>query len=76
MFDTMGEYEAQQALDLACHFITHTDVEYQAGTVRWAGEVPPERIDGKFDYKICPNQDYTGMTVQDYNEADYVVVEE
>ena len=74
IFDTEAEAEAQQALDLVEHFKTHTDAKYRAETTRWAN--PRERLDGKWDYQICEHQDYTGMTLQEFNAEDYMIEEE
>jgi hypothetical protein len=74
VFDTEAEAEAQQALDLACHLAEHTDPAYVAGTTRWAN--PKQRLDGKWAYECCPLQDYTGMTVEPYDPANYPIIEE
>ena len=74
IFDTEEQAETQQALDLIEHLKFHTNPEYQAGTTRWA--VPRERLDGKWDYPACSHQDYTGMLVEEYDSANYPVVEE
>lgn len=75
IFDTEAEAEAQQVLDLEKHFETHSDnLDYIAQTLRWAE--PKERLDGKWDYTICEHQDYTGFTLQEYNNEDYEQPEE
>jgi len=73
VFDTEAEAEAQQALDLQAHFATHPGAEYQAQTTRWA--TPRQRLDGKWAYTVCPDQDYTGMTVEDYDSSNYAQAE-
>ena len=78
VFETQAEYEAQQALDhicnVACKKLEDYSADWFATTIRWA--VPVERLDGKFDYGLCPYQDYTGLTVEEYDKANYPEPEE
>ena len=78
VFKTQAEAEAQQALDhicnVACKKLEDYNADWEAGTDRWA--IPIERLDGKFDYSLCPYQDYTGMVVEEYDAANYPVEEE
>lgn len=78
VFNTFEEADAQQKLDLACHKAykasVDPDPDWEAGTTDWA--VPVQRLDGKWAYKCCDHQDYTGMTVEAYDPANYPVPEE
>lgn len=74
IFNTQLEAETQQGLDLAAHLLAHTGAAYQAGTTRW--DTPKLRLDGKWDYRTCDHQDYTGMTTQAHNNDDYAIEEE
>lgn len=74
VFDTEAEAEAQQALDLACHLAFHDDEPYKSQTTRWA--TPVQRLDGKWAYPCCSHQDYSGMTVELYDSANYPTPEE
>ena len=74
IFDTEEAAETQQALDLVEHFKTHNNPDYMDGTTRWA--TPRERLDGRWAYQICDQQDYTGLIVQDYNIEDYAQEED
>jgi len=69
VFNTEAEAEAQQALDLVCHLAHHNDEPYASQTTRWAE--PRERLDGKWAYPCCEHQDYSGMTVEDYDPNNY-----
>jgi len=69
IFDTIEEAEAQDSVDLIEWFKTHPGAKYQAQTTKWA--IPRERLDGKYDYKICPGQDYGARTVKDFDIDDY-----
>lgn len=69
VFDTFAEAEAQQALDYEVYIASIEDGEYKAQTTEWAA--PIERIDGKWDYPVCPNQDYTGLTLEDFDANNY-----
>ncbi len=69
IFDTESEAETQQAIDLVSHLANHTDETYNSQTTRWA--IPRLRLDGKWDYDTCEHSDYTGLTLQNYNQADY-----
>jgi hypothetical protein len=74
VFDTEAEAEAQQAIDLVAHLAVHNDnPDYTAQTTRWA--TPDQRLDGKWAYPVCDNQDYTGFTVELYDPANYPVEE-
>ena len=74
VFDTEAEAEARQALDLADHLAVHNTNPYASQTTRWA--VPRQRLDGKWAYATCPDSDYTGLTVEVYNENNYPTQEE
>lgn len=69
VFDTKGEAEAQQAMDLQDWFTTHTCPIYQSQTVRWAR--PQRRLDGKWAYPCCPDSSYTGLMVEPYDPSNY-----
>jgi hypothetical protein len=74
VFDTEAEAESQQALDLIEHLKTHNTEPYKSQTTRWS--IPRQRLDGKWTYPICEHQDYTGMTLEEYDPSDYPSVEE
>jgi len=74
IFDTYGEADTQQALDLVEHFKTHNDPKYMLQTAKWA--TPRERLDGRWDYTVCPAQNYSDFIVQDYNSEDYAQEED
>ena len=70
VFDTEAEAEEQQALDFIEWMKTHNDnPAYTAQTVCWA--VPVQRLDGKWTYPCCCEQDYAGKTIEDYDESNY-----
>lgn len=70
VFNTQAEAEARQALDLVDHLATHNDnPDYTAQTIRWA--VPQERLDGKWAYPTCPDSNYDGLTVEQYDPNNY-----
>jgi hypothetical protein len=69
VFDTQEEAEAQQALDLQCHFTVFGAEPYKSQTTRWA--IPVQRLDGKWAYPVCPCADYTGLTVEVFDPANY-----
>lgn len=75
VFNTEAEAETQQAADLVVHLSHHNDnPAYVAQTTRWA--TPRQRLDGKWAYPICEHQDYTGMTVEEFDPANYPQPEE
>jgi len=74
VFNTEAEAEAQQVLDLACHLMMHNEEPYASQTTRWA--TPTQRLDGKWAYTICEGQDYTGLTVEEYDSNNYPTEEE
>ena len=75
VFNTQAEAEAQQALDLVKHLEHHNDnPDYVAQTTRWA--IPKERLDSKWAYPCCDHQDYSGMTVEQYDANNYPQEEE
>jgi hypothetical protein len=69
VFLTEAEAEAQQALDLQDHLATHSDEPYVSQTTRWA--TPSQRLDGKWAYPCCAHTDYSGLTVEAYDPANY-----
>ena len=74
VLDTQEEAEARQALDLVDHLAVHNGSPYLNQTTRWA--VPRQRLDGKWAYPTCEHSDYTGLTVEAYNENNYPTQEE
>jgi len=78
VFNTQAEAEAQQDLDHICNVnckkMEDYNADWEAITTRWA--VPVERLDGKWAYSICPDQDYAGMTVEEKDPANYPVVDD
>ena len=73
IFGTEAEAETRQAADLVDHLDSHNDSsDYTAQTTRWG--TPKLRLDTKWDYETCPHSDYTGLTVQDYNQNDYAEI--
>jgi len=75
VFNTEAEAETQQALDLVCHLASHNDnPKYTVGTTRWA--TPVQRLDGKWAYPCCIRSDYSALTVETYDAANYPVVVE
>ena len=87
VFDTESEAEAQQALDYALYIENVRDrcgcndpewvgphCGYCEQTTAWS--TPRERLDGRWAYQICKDQDYTGMTVEDYKGENYPNPEE
>jgi hypothetical protein len=69
VFDTEAEAEAQQALDLVDHLEAHNEEPYRSQTIRWA--TPRQRLDGKWAYPCCDHSDYTGMTTEPHDPANY-----
>ena len=69
VFNTELEAETQQALDLQDHLAVHSDNPYASQTTRWA--TPKQRLDGKWAYPCCEHSDYTGLTVEAYDPANY-----
>jgi hypothetical protein len=66
VFTTEAEAEAQQAIDLVDHLAVHDTDPYSSQTTRWA--IPKQRLDGKWAYPTCEHSDYTGLTVETFNE--------
>ena len=80
VFDTQAEADTQQALDyqflmdnVGCAQCTGglcpQCQSYKDQTTQWAE--PRQRLDGKWAYRECVGQDYTGMTVEPYDENNY-----
>lgn len=67
IFDTQVEADTQVALDLAKYLENHNDVGYVCS--KW--DTPRQRIDGKWDYLACEDQDYTGFTLEDFDLSNY-----
>lgn len=69
VFDTEQEALNQQAVDYDFYIAGCDCPLYVSQTVKWA--LPRQRLDGKWAYPVCPGQDYTGMTVESHNPANY-----
>jgi len=69
IFKTQAEAETQQAIDLVCWMKHHSGAKYIAGTTRYA--TPRLRLDGDWDYTVCPHQDYTDFTLEEYSRDNY-----
>ena len=74
LHNTREDYEALDASILAAHKAVHSDEPYARQTTKWAE--PTQRTDGKWTAPVCPHYDYSGITVVDYNPADYPTEEE
>lgn len=74
VFNTEAEAEARQALDLQDHLAIHNSEPYVSQTTRWA--TPKQRLDGKWAYPCCEHSDYTGVTVEAYDPANYPLYED
>ena len=63
IFNTIEEANAKQEEDylVFCNGITQDKT-----TTAWA--IPRQRLDGKFAYPIYPLADYTGYTIQEYED--------
>jgi hypothetical protein len=70
VFETLEQANAKQESDylVFCNGITEGRT-----TTAWA--IPRQRIDGKWAYPIYPSADYTGYTIEEYNEDNYTTGE-
>ena len=69
------ESEAQSYCDEACtaskedHKARDYNPKWDATTTKWGD--PKERLDGTWDSPMCSAMDHTGLTVEDYDAANY-----
>jgi hypothetical protein len=66
VFDTLAEANAKQEAD---YLVFCGGVTEGRTTTAWA--IPRQRIDGKWAYPVYEPSDYTGYTVEEYNENNY-----
>lgn len=73
VFSTKEEADVLQERDYQ-HFISlSNDINYERTTTAWA--TPRQRTDGKWAYPCLDGADYTGYTVELYNETNYYTSE-
>jgi hypothetical protein len=69
VFNTLQEANELQNRDYLFYLETLTSNLARTQTTAWA--TPVERIDGKFDYPVLENVDYTGYVIEDYDINNY-----
>ena len=67
VFNTLAEANTLQSRDYLL-FIGNTNVQSRV-TTAWAK--PCQRIDGKWAYPCLDGADYTGYTIEEYNDSNY-----
>ena len=69
VFSTKEEADVLQERDYQ-HFISlSNDINYERVTTAW--DIPKQKTNGDWTYLTYPPADYTGYTVETYNEANY-----
>lgn len=69
VFNTKEEADALQERDYGVLVANSNNTAYDTVTTKWA--VPRERNDGKFDYPIYHEADYTGYLLEEYDPKNY-----
>ncbi len=69
VFNTKAEADALQERDYAQFISLSSDVDYERTTTAW--DIPKQKTNGDWTYLTYPPADYTGYTLEEYDEDNY-----